>query len=213
MKQSLGHIVALLVMQTVVTWAQTPEKSDPEQTDPDAQQRDFSRKSRGDLANGFAHRNVGQEGLENRRARFSTPACWGLSSSMPRIVSFWNPPPSQRLIKTEKLTLAVMESHSPFTVRKWPNGQADRRGQKFYKLKIPYIYQMKSAYLVIKFSFKFLLYSAFAVGPIVANEPVKHYEPTWNSLSNRKTPQWLREGKFGIYTRLIKATPGWKMEK
>jgi hypothetical protein len=41
-----------------------------------------------------------------------------------------------------------MESHSAFTVRKWPNGQADRRGQKFYKLKIPYIYQMKSAYLV-----------------------------------------------------------------
>ena len=47
-----------------------------------------------------------------------------------------------------------MESHSAFTVRKWPNGQADRRGQKFYKLKIPYIYQMKSAYLVIKLSFK-----------------------------------------------------------
>ena len=41
-----------------------------------------------------------------------------------------------------------MESHSAFTVRKWPNGQADRRGQKFYKLKSPYIYQMKSAYLV-----------------------------------------------------------------
>ena len=53
---------------------------------------------------------------------------------------------------------------------------------------------------MIKLSFKFLLYSVFAIAPLVANEPVKHYEPTWNSLSNRKTPQWLREGKFGIYT-------------
>jgi len=26
------------------------------------------------------------------------------------------------------------------------------------------------------------------------------YQPTWNSLSNRHTPQWLRDGKFGIYT-------------
>lgn len=47
-----------------------------------------------------------------------------------------------------------MESHSEFTVRNWPNGQADRRGQKFYKFKIPYPYQLKSAHLVIKFSFK-----------------------------------------------------------
>jgi alpha-L-fucosidase len=28
----------------------------------------------------------------------------------------------------------------------------------------------------------------------------KSYEPSWNSLSDRKTPQWLRDGKFGIYT-------------
>jgi alpha-L-fucosidase len=26
------------------------------------------------------------------------------------------------------------------------------------------------------------------------------YEPTWNSLKNWRTPQWLRDGKFGIYT-------------
>ena len=26
------------------------------------------------------------------------------------------------------------------------------------------------------------------------------YEPTWNSMKNWRTPQWLRDGKFGIYT-------------
>lgn len=26
------------------------------------------------------------------------------------------------------------------------------------------------------------------------------YQPTWNSLKNWRTPQWLRDGKFGIYT-------------
>ena len=32
---------------------------------------------------------------------------------------------------------------------------------------------------------------------LVAQKP---YEPSWNSLKNIKTPQWLRDGKFGIYT-------------
>lgn len=26
------------------------------------------------------------------------------------------------------------------------------------------------------------------------------YEPTWNSVKNHQTPQWLKDGKFGIYT-------------
>ena len=26
------------------------------------------------------------------------------------------------------------------------------------------------------------------------------YSPTWNSLKNHNTPQWLKDGKFGIYT-------------
>ena len=26
------------------------------------------------------------------------------------------------------------------------------------------------------------------------------YKPSWNSLKNVRTPQWLRDGKFGIYT-------------
>ena len=26
------------------------------------------------------------------------------------------------------------------------------------------------------------------------------YQPTWNSLKNHSTPQWLKDGKFGIYT-------------
>ncbi len=28
----------------------------------------------------------------------------------------------------------------------------------------------------------------------------KRYEPTWSSLQNHRTPQWLRDAKFGIYT-------------
>jgi len=26
------------------------------------------------------------------------------------------------------------------------------------------------------------------------------YEPTWPSLRNHNTPQWLRDDKFGVYT-------------
>ena len=32
-----------------------------------------------------------------------------------------------------------------------------------------------------------------------ANE-IQKYEPTWESLKQHQTPQWLRDGKFGIYT-------------
>ena len=28
----------------------------------------------------------------------------------------------------------------------------------------------------------------------------KPFQPTWESLRKNPTPQWLREGKFGIYT-------------
>jgi hypothetical protein len=45
-----------------------------------------------------------------------------------------------------------------------------------------------------------LAFAAFTTVPGRASEPVKHYEPTWNSLCTWKTPQWLRDGKFGIYT-------------
>ena len=30
--------------------------------------------------------------------------------------------------------------------------------------------------------------------------PEQPFQPTWNSLKNWRTPQWLRDGKFGIYT-------------
>jgi len=33
-----------------------------------------------------------------------------------------------------------------------------------------------------------------------ATAPEQPYQPTWNSLKNWHTPQWLRDGKFGIYT-------------
>ena len=29
---------------------------------------------------------------------------------------------------------------------------------------------------------------------------IKQFEPTWESLKQHRTPQWLRDGKFGIYT-------------
>ena len=33
-----------------------------------------------------------------------------------------------------------------------------------------------------------------------ATDPMHPYQPSWNSLRNWHTPQWLRDGKFGIYT-------------
>jgi hypothetical protein len=44
---------------------------------------------------------------------------------------------------------------------------------------------LKSAHLVIKLSFKFLFYSLFAVGPLVASEPAKHCEATCRQQMTR----------------------------
>jgi len=38
--------------------------------------------------------------------------------------------------------------------------------------------------------------------PTVVTAAHKPFEPTWKSLRNNRTPQWLRDGKFGIYTHL-----------
>ena len=41
----------------------------------------------------------------------------------------------------------------------------------------------------------------FACGAPSDDGEVTHYEPTWNSLRGYKeVPDWLRDGKFGIYT-------------
>ena len=37
----------------------------------------------------------------------------------------------------------------------------------------------------------------FTAGQLNAQPP---YESSWNSLKNKQTPQWLKDGKFGIYT-------------
>ena len=44
---------------------------------------------------------------------------------------------------------------------------------------------MKSAYQEVKLPFKFLLYSLFAVGPLVASEPAKHCEATYRQQMTR----------------------------
>lgn len=61
-------------------------------------------------------------------------------------------------------------------------------------------------------SAKLLKYTLLSVGIatlaayVVAGRPhavaaaSKPYQPTWNSLRNISTPQWLKDGKFGIYT-------------
>ncbi|MGA2177931.1 MAG: alpha-L-fucosidase [Verrucomicrobiota bacterium] len=41
-------------------------------------------------------------------------------------------------------------------------------------------------------------FATFAARAGAAPEPP--YQPTWNSLKHWRTPQWLRDGKFGIYT-------------
>jgi len=37
-------------------------------------------------------------------------------------------------------------------------------------------------------------------GPSETNAPADPYEPSWRSLRQHETPQWLRDAKFGIYT-------------
>jgi len=39
-----------------------------------------------------------------------------------------------------------------------------------------------------------------ACGLRAAPAPEQPWRPSWNSLKNWRTPQWLRDGKFGIYT-------------
>jgi alpha-L-fucosidase len=41
---------------------------------------------------------------------------------------------------------------------------------------------------------------ALNTNPRTAVAAEKPFQPTWNSLRNYQTPQWLRDGKFGIYT-------------
>jgi len=36
--------------------------------------------------------------------------------------------------------------------------------------------------------------------PTAVTVAQKPFEPTWKSLRNNRTAQWLRDGKFGIYT-------------
>ena len=43
----------------------------------------------------------------------------------------------------------------------------------------------------------FVTFAGMAGG---APAPEQPYQPTWNSLKNHSTPQWLKDGKFGIYT-------------
>jgi alpha-L-fucosidase len=45
-----------------------------------------------------------------------------------------------------------------------------------------------------------LLCTGISVWIGTATAQTKPYEPTWNSLKNISTPQWLKDGKFGIYT-------------
>lgn len=49
---------------------------------------------------------------------------------------------------------------------------------------------------------KALLFSTVIVISLSFNGLVsaKHYEPTWRSLKQYTVPQWLKDGKFGIYT-------------
>lgn len=45
--------------------------------------------------------------------------------------------------------------------------------------------------------FVFVMFAGMAGGAPATEQP---FQPTWNSLKNWRTPQWLRDGKFGIYT-------------
>jgi alpha-L-fucosidase len=58
--------------------------------------------------------------------------------------------------------------------------------------------QMRKAVLI-----SLVLVGSLIVGcqETLAPTAIKKYEPTWESLRQYKeVPQWLRDGKFGIYT-------------
>ncbi len=55
----------------------------------------------------------------------------------------------------------------------------------------------RTALVILVLAFTFLL-SACAQSE--SQQTVKKYEPTWESLKQHETPQWLRDAKFGIYT-------------
>jgi alpha-L-fucosidase len=57
---------------------------------------------------------------------------------------------------------------------------------------------MKTKVLFVAFFLLLLLQLAILV-PAHVNAQTT-YLPTWNSLKNHSTPQWLKDGKFGIYT-------------
>ena len=46
----------------------------------------------------------------------------------------------------------------------------------------------------------FLILAAFTSLTGCSSVPAKTYEPNWRSLKQYPVPQWLRDGKFGIYT-------------
>jgi alpha-L-fucosidase len=57
---------------------------------------------------------------------------------------------------------------------------------------------LKRKVYLVQFVLSFaLLFTIEARVHLNAQEP---YKPTWNSLKNHQTPQWLKDGKFGIYT-------------
>lgn len=57
---------------------------------------------------------------------------------------------------------------------------------------------MKTKIVSVVFSFLLLSQVAILVPAHVNAQAI--YLPTWNSLKNHNTPQWLKDGKFGIYT-------------
>jgi hypothetical protein len=46
----------------------------------------------------------------------------------------------------------------------------------------------------------FILFLLFSCNTTPEAQSELKYEPSWESLKQHETPQWLRDGKFGIYT-------------
>jgi len=55
-------------------------------------------------------------------------------------------------------------------------------------------------YLILLAASIFLITRTLNSPPRVAAAAQNPYQPDWNSLRRYQTPQWLRDGKFGIYT-------------
>lgn len=66
----------------------------------------------------------------------------------------------------------------------------------------------KTSRLILTGSVVFVIMAAIGYTSNATARSDETYEPTWESLSKHKIPEWFRDAKFGIYTHWGPVTVG-----